>query len=330
MTRATLIQAREGNPVALNQVIKDYDPLIIHMANQRVVSQGYFDDYIQAGRIGLLQAIKKVSDNSDYLFSSYAGRFIRHEMALLTCKIRGLKLHEYMLLTKYWKKSREVEQEAMREVDMKEVLGALELHPFQVDIIKTHITKQLVSMDGEDIQSRKIAHEIEENDLQRLQDGRGWMLSEMIARLTERQADIIRMTYYDNMTAGAIADELGVSRGYIAKELHKVRRKLLNDWPNQLFTIALGSAHFYDPQHIFHMEKWKPIPGIKYSVSNYGRVMTYHRNYNKFLIRKPTMENARYRYSLIDENNKVLRFPIPKIISMHFTQDELPTFYERK
>lgn len=328
MTRATLIQAREGDRVAMNRVINDYDPLIIHMTNQRVVSAGYFDDYMQAGRIGLLQAIQKVSDNSDYLFSTFASRFIRHEMALLTCKIRGLKLHEYMLLTKFYKKRSEIEQKAMCDVDMMDILDVLKLHPFQVDIIKTHVHQQLVSMDVSELVSRKVENEIEENDLDRLEDGRKRMLSEMIARLTDRQADIIKMYYFRGMTTFAIADELAVSRGYIGKELFKIRKKLLIDWPNQLFMIAFDSAHFYSPHHIFHMEKWKPVVGLKYSVSNYGRVMTYHHAYNKFMIRKPSIEAGRYRYHLVDEN-RMLKIYAHKIIPMHFETNELPTFYER-
>ena len=328
MTRATLIQAREGDRVAMNQVIKDYDPFIIYIANQRVVSGGYFDDYIQAGRMGLLTAIKKVSDNSKYLFSTFASRYIRHEMALLTCKIRGLKLHEYMLLTKYYKKSREIQQKDMCEVDMMDVLDVLKLHPFQVDIIKSHVHNQMVSMDIDELVSRKIDREIEENDLERLEDGRKRMLSEMIARLTERQADIIRMTYTDGLTTFQVADELKVSRGYVGKELFKVRRKLLDDWPNQLFLIAFDSAHFYDPTHIFHMEKWKPMQDIKYLVSNYGRVLTYHRSYNKFLIRKPSLESGRYRYHLVD-GDKMLQISAHKLIPLYFETNELPTFYER-
>jgi len=328
MTRATLIQAREGDRIAMNRVIKDYDPLIIHMAHQRVVSAGYFDDYIQAGRIGLLQAIKKVSDNSKYMFSTFASRYIRHEMALLTCKIRGMKPYEYMILQRYYKKRREVEQRAMCEVDMLDVLDELKLHPFQIEVIKAHIHKQMVSMDTSELASRKMENEIEENDLERLEDGRKRMLSEMIARLTDRQAEIIKMYYFRGLTTFQIADELKVTRGYVGKELFKVRKKLLVDWPNQLFLVALGSAHFYDPHHIFHMEKWKPIEGIKYSVSNYGRVMTYHRAHNKFMIRKPSFEANKYRYHLSDEE-KMIKLPIPRIITMHFETDELPTFYEK-
>lgn len=328
MTRATLIQAREGDRFAMNRVIKDYDPLIIHMANQRVVSAGYFDDYLQAGRIGLLQAIQKVSDNSEYLFSTFASHYIRHEMALLSAKIRGLTWKEYLTLQKFYKKRREVEQKAMCEVDMLDVLDELKLHPFQVDIIKTHVHKQMVSMDIDDLVSRKVEKEIEENDLERIEDGRKRMLSEMIGRLTERQAEIIKMYYFRGLNTFQIADELKVSRGYIGKELFKIRQKLLTDWPNQLFLIAFNSAHFYDPHHMFHMEKWKPMEGIKYSVSNYGRVLTYHRSYNKFMIRKPSFYSDQYIYQLMD-GDKMLKIPARKIIPLYFETTELPTFYER-
>ena len=327
MTRATLIQAREGDQVAMNQVIKDYDPLIIYMTYQRDVATGYFEDYLQVGRLGLVEAIQKVSDNSDYQFSTFASRYIRNEMALLSCQIRGQKLHEYRVLQRYYFKKREMEQRFKMEIDMMDVIDEMKLYPFQKDIIKSHAQKHILSIDVDELVTRKLENEIEENDLERLHDGRTKMLNDMLERLTERQMEIVEMHYYHGMTSSEIALELSVHQGYILKELSNCRGKLLKDWPNQLFMVALESEKFYNPDHTFHMEKWRPVAGGKYSISNYGRILTYHKGYKRFLIRKPSFESRKYRYHLVFGNTMMKATPA-QLIAKHFDLHELPTFYE--
>jgi len=328
MTRATLIQAREGDQRALNQVIKEFDPLIYHITHQRTVRSGYFDDYMQAGRIGLLEAVSKISDKSNYKFSSFAGKFIRHEMLLLSCQIRGQSPKEYQVLNKYYRHMRNMEKELQMEVDMIDVMDDMDLYPFERDIIKSYVRAQEVSVDISDLVERKIEKEINDNELNILQDGKKKMLNEMIARLTDRQTDIVKKHYYQDMSSKRIADELGTSQGYILKEIHKIRAKLLKDWPNQLFETAFNSDLFFDPTHVFHREEWKSLDESKYSVSNYGRVLTYHKNYKKFMIRKPSIESRKYRYQLVFGNAMMKATPAQLIVK-YFELDELPTFYER-
>lgn len=57
-------------------------------------------------------------------------------MALLSCKIQGLKWNDYLLLAKYYKRRREIEQREQREIDLQEVLDEMKLQPSQVDILK--------------------------------------------------------------------------------------------------------------------------------------------------------------------------------------------------
>jgi len=327
MTRATLIQAREGNDRAMNTVLNEFDPFIYYIAMQRVTT-GYFDDYMQAGRIGLVEAVNKISDNSKYQFSTFAGRYIRNEMALLSCQIRGQKLHEYRIIQRYYRKKREMEQEHMMEMDMVDVLEEMHLFPFQAEIILAHTNAQYVSADVDDLVTRKIEHEINEQNLDVLRDGRKQMLNQMIDLLTDRQADIVKKHFYQGMTSSEISIELGVSQGYILKELHKIRKKLLADWPNQLFSIAINDQEFYNPNYQFHNEKWKPILDGKYSISNYGRILTFHKTYKKFMIRKPSYESRRYRYHLV-VGNAMMKATPRKLITNHFDIHELPTFYER-
>ena len=93
--------------------------------------------------------------------------------------------------------------------------------------------------------------------------------------------------------------------------------------------MAYTSEKFFDPDYCFHLEKWKRIPNIEtpYMVSNYGRVRAYDRLENKFIIKYPNKDKKSLRYRLND-SGKMVTIPTSKIISMHFTTDELPTFYE--
>lgn len=327
MTRAILIQGREGDQRALTQIIKEFDPLIYHITFNRPVRGGYFDDYVQAGRIGLLEAVQKVSDNSEYKFSTFAGKYIRHEMALLTCQISGLRWKEYQVISKYYRHMRKMQQELMIDVDMVDVLEDMRLFPFEIDIIKSHVRGEQISVDVSELVERKIDKEISEQALDVLHDGRGKMLTDMMGRLTERQADITRKHFYQELSSRQISEMLDVSQGYVLKELHKIRGKLLKDFPNQLFEIAYSSDRFFDPSYQFHREQWKSIDGTKYSVSNYGRVLTYHQAHKKFMIRKPSIESRQYRYHLVIGNAMMKAKPF-QLIRKYFDLDELPTFYE--
>lgn len=327
MTGATLIQAKKGDNKAISSVISEYEPLIHHIVRSRNYGL-YFDDYVQAGIIGLLRAIKKEADNSDTRFSAFAKMFIRNEMWRLSCEIQGMKHYEYALLRKYHKKKQEIENASAHEPDMNEVISQMELRLSEIDIIKSHATKALISIDEDEFLINKLEKGEDDNAFDKLPDGREYLLKGMIESLTDKQKAILKAYYYEGRSPYKIADSLSISVRGVKNTIQAINKKMLKQWPAQLFAIAFESPSFTDPDFNFHQEKWVEIEDGKYSASNYGRVRTYHGDSNKLKIVKPYFEKTTYRY-YFKIKGKMVKKSAPNLIDTYFTIDDLPTFYEK-
>lgn len=327
MTRNTIIQAKKGDGEAINSVISEYEPLIRHIVRTRNYGV-YYDDYVQAGMIGLLNAIEKEPENSDSPFKPFASMYIRKEIWRLTCEIQGMKHYEYALLRKYHKKKQEIENASMYEPDMNEVINQMKLRPSEIDIIKSHATKALISIDEDDAITKKFEKGEEEDTLNKLQDGREYLLKGMIESLTDKQKSILKAYYYEGLSPYKIADSLSISVRGVTNTIKAINKKMFKQWPAQLFAIAFENPNFTDPNYNFHEEKWVEIEDGKYSVSNYGRVRTYHSDSNKLKIVKPYFERTIYRY-YFKIGDKTIKKSAPFLIDTYFTIDDLPTFYEK-
>ena len=78
-----IISAKEGSQSAMRLILMNFEPLIRHVAGNRETGV-YYDDYLQAGRLGLFRAVQKTDPKVKGSFSSYATHHIRNEMALLS------------------------------------------------------------------------------------------------------------------------------------------------------------------------------------------------------------------------------------------------------
>jgi len=321
-----LIAAKSGSQEAMRLILDKFEPLIRFLARQRE-DRLYYDDYIQAARIGLLEAVGRADPYIGGSFTSYAAYYMKSEMHRLTCTLRDLSWNDYQLMSRYYKRQREMEQNEQRTVDLLEVIGTMSLMPYQVDIIKTYAHRQLISMDAlED--TRDIDYAVVDAK-EMLKDGRIRFISEMISQLTDIQAYIVKRCYVDGIPQTEIAKEVGW-KTTVASKLGVIKKRFRGKWPAKLFEIAYNSGQFFNVDYTFHMELWKRVKGMQavYMVSNYGRVHYYDRVSNQFVIKPPEKDRNTYRYRLND-SGKYAYFTAPGIIGKYFTMDELPTFYER-
>ena len=325
-----IIAAKEGSQEAINLMINEFTPLVHHMAKQRA-SPIYYDDYIQVGLMGVMKAVDKTDPKRGGSFSSYVGHRIRGEMALLSCEIRGLKWNEYLLLNRFYKRQGVLEQQQEREIDIREIIEGMKLQPHQVDILKSHIGTSLMSIDASEYDTLGGESHTNVNAEEYLKDGRLRFISEMISGLTEIQAYMVKRFYQDGITQVQIAKEIGWTPASVGGKIHQIKKRFKRKWPIKLFRIAYESEKFYDPDYNFHQERWTRVKEVQaaYMVSNYGRVRSYDQKENKFIIKHPNKDRDSLRYRLND-SGRMVSIPTDKIISMHFTTDELPTFYERK
>ena len=79
-TEERVILAKNGNDQELNNLIKSFEPLIKNIINSKCSSVlGVdFDDALQEGRVGFLNAIKNFNENLNISFTTFAKRVVEN------------------------------------------------------------------------------------------------------------------------------------------------------------------------------------------------------------------------------------------------------------
>lgn len=75
-----LKKAKNGDPLATDQILSDYKNIVIAIARRFYLMGGDRDDLIQEGMIGLFKAINSFDLDKNIPFKNYAGRLIEREM----------------------------------------------------------------------------------------------------------------------------------------------------------------------------------------------------------------------------------------------------------
>ena len=109
-----------------------------------------FEDLMQAGRIGVLKALKNYKEHKNVKFSTYAYDYILGEMYEYACKDQKMKVNKEVLrLTKQIQIARNaLSQKYMRDVSLQEVAQFLELDESLVEQAIT-ATREMVYLDAQ-------------------------------------------------------------------------------------------------------------------------------------------------------------------------------------
>ena len=73
-------QAQAGSWESLNQLMERHEPLVLHAVKRQNLGDLAYDEVVQAGRIGLWQAIMKYDAGRGHQFSTYAYPAIVHQV----------------------------------------------------------------------------------------------------------------------------------------------------------------------------------------------------------------------------------------------------------
>ena len=79
-TEERVILAKNGNKQELNNLIESFEPLIKNIINAKVsgVVGTDFDDALQEGRVGFLNAVKNFNENLNISFTTFAKRVVEN------------------------------------------------------------------------------------------------------------------------------------------------------------------------------------------------------------------------------------------------------------
>lgn len=184
-----------------------------------------FEDLLQAGRIGVLKALKNYQQHKNVKFSTYAYDYILGEMYEYACKDRKMKVNKDVLrLTKQIQIAKNaLSQKYMREVSFQEVAAFLELdHSLVENIVLA--TREMIYLDAPREDSRDFYETIPEKEKLPLEERIS--LYDSVRKLPREEQKIICYRYFEDLTQSETAKKMGMTQVMVSRYEKKSLRQL--------------------------------------------------------------------------------------------------------
>ena len=232
-------EANNGDNDALQKVIQSNLRFVITVAKQYQGQGISLVDLINEGNIGLCIAAKKFDNTRGFKFISYAVWWIRQSILQAiynTSRTIRYPITYISKLTKVNKTISKLESEYDRPPTLKELSNNLNVSEDEINDVLLN-TNSCSSMDiqiGDDDNSTTIGDLLsngETADQNLMFDSNKFKIRQILSKLKNREADIIRM-YYGIDSQELSLEEIGTRFGMTGERIRQLKEEILN----KLFT----------------------------------------------------------------------------------------------
>ncbi len=218
---------RTGRRRVRNRIVEEYMGLAIHIARRYHAGAGRDDDLEQVAMLALVKAVDRFDPDRGVPFSAFAGRTIEGELkrhfrdATWAVKVpRGAKeLHVAVR-----RANDELSLSLGRSPTVDEVADHLQVDRDDVITGLAAATARRVGTidpgpDDEGSSDRMRATSVSERGFVDVENEN--VVEQLIETLPEREREIVRLRFYEELSQSDIADRVGVSQMHVSRLLRK-------------------------------------------------------------------------------------------------------------
>jgi len=198
----------------VEELIEDNIPLIKYIASN--FYNVPFEDLLQAGKLGILKALKKYRQDGTIKFSTYAYNYIFGEMYDFVMKNRKVKVSkDFLRLAKKIEITKNCLAEKMNRLPTYEEIGNfLGLSPFEI-MEAINISTESISFDSESDTERSLYETIP------MEEKLSWddkiTLQSGIECLPESEQKILKYRYFEDLTQSETAKKMGMNQVMVSR-----------------------------------------------------------------------------------------------------------------
>lgn len=229
LREAHLVAANDLSSPEASALVERYGGLARSLALKYARNQHDVDDLVQVAMFGLLQALRRFDPDRGYEFSTFAHITIQGELKRYRRRTGWTwhvprKLQEgYLRLTSAME---ELTHELQRQPTIHELATRLDMPLDEVvQLLDVRESQHSMSFD------RPVKEDGSGMELGR--DDRGFssveqlsMVRNLLDRLGEREREIVRLRFFDNLTQREIAEVTGISQMHVSRILRLSLEKL--------------------------------------------------------------------------------------------------------